>query len=199
MIPELGNFAIILALLVASVQAFCSLVGAARGNMVWMSVARPAAHALFLLVVVAFACLAYSFLSNDFSVLNVATNSNSTLPWFYRLAATWGSHEGSLLLWILMLSGWMFAVATFSKHLPADMIARILGVIALIAIGFTLFLLFTSNPFERLLPPAMDGRDLNPLLQDPGMVIHPPMLYIGYVGFSVVFAFAIAVLTNAPR
>jgi len=182
--------------LVACVQAFCSLVGAARGNAVWMSVARPAAHALFLLVVVAFACLAYSFLSNDFSVLNVATNSNSTLPWFYRLAATWGSHEGSLLLWILMLSGWMFAVATFSKHLPADMIARILGVMALITIGFTLFLLFTSNPFERLLPPAMDGRDLNPLLQDPGMVIHPPMLYMGYVGFSVVFAFAIAALLS---
>jgi len=195
-IPELGNFAVILALLVACVQAFCSLVGAARGNAVWMSVARPAAHALFLLVVVAFACLAYSFLSNDFSVLNVATNSNSTLPWFYRLAATWGSHEGSLLLWILMLSGWMFAVATFSKHLPADMIARILGVMALITIGFTLFLLFTSNPFERLLPPAMDGRDLNPLLQDPGMVIHPPMLYMGYVGFSVVFAFAIAALLS---
>ena len=195
-IPELGTFAIILALLVSCVQAFCSLVGAARGNAVWMSVARPAAHALFLFVVVAFACLAYSFLSNDFSVLNVATNSNSTLPWFYRLAATWGSHEGSLLLWVLMLSGWMFAVAIFSKHLPADMVARILGVMALIAIGFMLFLLFTSNPFERLLPPAVDGRDLNPLLQDPGMVIHPPMLYMGYVGFSVVFAFAIAALLS---
>jgi len=195
-IPELGNFAIVLALLIACVQAFCSLVGAARGNAVWMSVARPAAHALFLLVVVAFACLAYSFLSNDFSVLNVATNSNSTLPWFYRMAATWGSHEGSLLLWILMLTGWMFAVATFSKHLPADMVARILGVMALISIGFMLFLLLTSNPFERLLPPAADGRDLNPLLQDPGMVIHPPMLYMGYVGFSVVFAFAIAALLS---
>jgi cytochrome c-type biogenesis protein CcmF len=196
MIPEVGNFAIILALLIAFVQAFCSLVGAARGNTVWMSVARPATRTLFLFVVVAFGCLAYSFLSNDFSVLNVATNSNSTLPWFYRLAATWGSHEGSLLLWILMLSGWMFAVATFSKHLPADMVARILGVMALIAIGFMLFLLLTSNPFERLLPPAMDGRDLNPLLQDPGMVIHPPMLYMGYVGFSVVFAFAIAALLS---
>jgi cytochrome c-type biogenesis protein CcmF len=195
-IPELGNFAIIVAFLVACVQAFCSLVGAARGNTAWMSVARPAAHVIFLLVVVAFACLAYSFLSSDFSVLNVASNSNSTLPWFYRLAATWGSHEGSLLLWLLMLSGWMFAVATFSKHLPADMVARILGVMALISIGFMLFLLLTSNPFERLLPPAADGRDLNPLLQDPGMVIHPPMLYMGYVGFSVVFAFAIAALLS---
>ena len=181
MIPELGNFAIIVAFLVACVQAFCSLVGAARGNTAWMSVARPAAHVIFLLVVVAFACLAYSFLSSDFSVLNVASNSNSTLPWFYRLAATWGSHEGSLLLWLLMLSGWMFAVATFSKHLPADMVARILGVMALISIGFMLFLLLTSNPFERLLPPAADGRDLNPLLQEPGMVIHPPRLYMGYV------------------
>ncbi len=196
MIPEIGNFAVILALLVAAALAFFSLVGAARGNVLWMSVARPAAHALFMFVVVAFACLGYSFLSNDFSVLNVASNSNSTLPWFYRLAATWGSHEGSLLLWLLMLSGWMLAVAVFSKHLPTDMVARILGVMALIAIGFTSFLLFTSNPFERLLPAAVDGRDLNPLLQDPGMVIHPPMLYMGYVGFSVVFAFAIAALLS---
>ncbi len=196
MIPELGNFAIILALLIACVQAFFSLAGAARGNTVWMGVARPAAHAQFLFVVVAFACLAYSFLNNDFSVLNVANNSNSTLPWFYRLAATWGSHEGSLLLWILMLAGWMFAAAMFSSHLPADMVARILGVMALISIGFMLFLLFTSNPFDRLLPPPADGRDLNPLLQDPGMVIHPPMLYMGYVGFSVVFAFAIAALLS---
>jgi len=194
MIPELGHFAIIVALFVASAQSIFSLVGAARGNRLWMSVSRPAAHAQFALVALAFACLAYSFVNNDFSVLNVASNSNSQLPWFYRLAAAWGSHEGSLLLWVLMLSGWMSAVAMFSRHVPTDMVARILGVMALVAVGFFLFMLLTSNPFDRLLPPAVDGRDLNPLLQDPGMVIHPPMLYMGYVGFSVVFAFAVAAL-----
>ncbi len=196
MIPELGHFALILALCIAAAQAVLSLVGAARGNTVWMSVARPAAQGQFVFVALAFACLAYSFLNNDFSVLNVATNSNSGLPWFYRLAATWGSHEGSLLLWVLMLATWMTAVSVFSRHLPLDMVARILGVMALVSIGFLLFMLLTSNPFERLLPPAPDGRDLNPLLQDPGMVIHPPMLYMGYVGFSVVFAFAIAALLS---
>jgi cytochrome c-type biogenesis protein CcmF len=196
MIPELGHFALILALCIAAAQAVLSLVGAARGNMVWMSVARPAAQGQFVFVALAFGCLAYSFVNNDFSVLNVATNSNSRLPWFYRLAATWGSHEGSLLLWVLMLTGWMTAVSVFSRHLPPDMVARILGVMALVSIGFLLFMLFTSNPFERLLPAAPDGRDLNPLLQDPGMVIHPPMLYMGYVGFSVVFAFAIAALLS---
>ncbi|MGH8678846.1 MAG: heme lyase CcmF/NrfE family subunit [Burkholderiales bacterium] len=194
MIPELGQFALIIALLIACVQAALPLVGAARGNAVWMSVARPAAQGLFVFVLLAFGCLAYSFVTNDFSVTNVAANSNSSLPWYYRLAATWGSHEGSLLLWVLMLSGWMFAVSVLSRHLPLDMVARILGVMALIAIGFLLFMLFTSNPFERLLPAAPDGRDLNPLLQDPGMVIHPPMLYMGYVGFSVAFGFAIAAL-----
>ncbi len=194
MIPELGHFAIIVALFVAGAQSIFSLVGAARGNRRWMSVSRPAAHAQFALVALAFVCLAYSFVSNDFSVLNVASNSNSQLPWFYRLAATWGSHEGSLLLWVLMLSGWMSAVAMFSRHVPTDMVARILGVMALVAVGFFLFMVLTSNPFDRLLPPAVDGRDLNPLLQDPGMVIHPPMLYMGYVGFSVVFAFAVAAL-----
>ena len=196
MIPELGHFAIIIALLVAGVQAFFSLAGAATGNRPWMNVARPAAHAQFVLVVLAFVCLAVSFLNNDFSVLNVASNSNSALPWFYRIAATWGSHEGSLLLWVLMLSGWMSAVALFSRHVPTDMVARILGIMALVAVGFFLFMLLTSNPFDRLLPPAVDGRDLNPLLQDPGMVIHPPMLYMGYVGFSVVFAFAVAALLS---
>ncbi len=196
MIPELGHFAIILALIVAVVQAFFSLVGATTGNRPWMNVARPAAHAQFALVTLAFLCLGYAFLNNDFSVLNVASNSNSALPWFYRIAATWGSHEGSLLLWVLMLSGWMSAVALFSRHVPTDMVARILGVMALVAVGFFLFMLLTSNPFDRLLPPAVDGRDLNPLLQDPGMVIHPPMLYMGYVGFSVVFAFAVAALLS---
>ena len=194
MIPELGHFALIVALCIALVQAVLSLAGAARGSARWMAVARPGAQGQFVFVAIAFACLAWSFVHNDFSVLNVATNSNSSLPWFYRLAATWGSHEGSLLLWVLMLSVWMLAVTLFSRHLPQEMVARILGVMALISIGFLLFMLFTSNPFERLLPAAPDGRDLNPLLQDPGMVIHPPMLYMGYVGFSVAFAFAVAAL-----
>ncbi len=194
MIPELGHFALIVALCIALTQAILPLAGAARGNLAWMNVARPAAQGQFVFVVIAFACLAYSFVNNDFSVLNVATNSNSSLPWYYRFAATWGSHEGSLLLWVLMLGVWMVAVTIFSRHLPLEMVARILGVMALISIGFLLFMLFTSNPFERLLPAAADGRDLNPLLQDPGMVIHPPMLYMGYVGFSVAFSFAIAAL-----
>ena len=194
MIPELGHFALIIALCIALTQAILPLTGAARGNVLWMNVARPAAQGQFVFVAMAFACLAYSFVANDFSVVNVATNSNSSLPWFYRLAATWGSHEGSLLLWVLMLTVWMLAVSVFSRHLPLEMVSRILGVMALISIGFLLFMLFTSNPFQRLLPAAPDGNDLNPLLQDPGMVIHPPMLYMGYVGFSVAFSFAIAAL-----
>jgi cytochrome c-type biogenesis protein CcmF len=194
MIPELGHFALIVALCIALAQAVLPLAGAARGRHAWMAVARPAAQGQFVFVAIAFACLAYSFVNNDFSVLNVATNSNSSLPAVYRFAATWGSHEGSLLLWVLMLTAWMVAVSLFSRHLPQEMVARILGVMALVSIGFLLFMLFTSNPFERLLPAAPDGRDLNPLLQDPGMVIHPPMLYMGYVGFSVAFAFAVAAL-----
>jgi len=194
MIPELGHFALIVALCIACVQASIPLLGAQRGDATWMALARPAAQGQLVFVVIAFACLAWSFVSNDFSVLNVASNSNSHLPLRYRFAATWGSHEGSLLLWVLMLNLWMTAVSVFSRHLPDAMTARILSVMAAISVGFLLFLLFTSNPFERLLPPAPDGRDLNPLLQDPGMVIHPPMLYMGYVGFSVAFAFAIAAL-----
>jgi len=194
MIPELGQFALIIALCIALVQGVLPIAGAARGDVTWMNLARPAAQGQFVFVAIAFACLAYSFVTNDFSVLNVVNNSNSGLPWYYRLSATWGSHEGSLLLWVLMLTVWMLAVTLFSRHLPLEMVSRILGVMALISIGFLLFMLLTSNPFERLLPAAPDGRDLNPLLQDPGMVIHPPMLYMGYVGFSVVFAFAIAAL-----
>jgi cytochrome c-type biogenesis protein CcmF len=194
MIPELGQFALIIALCIALVQGVLPIVGAARGDLAWMSVARPAAQGQFVFVVIAFGCLAYSFVTNDFSVLNVVNNSNSSLPWYYRFAATWGSHEGSLLLWVLMLTAWMLAVTLFSRHLPLEMVSRILGVMALISVGFLLFMLLTSNPFERLLPAAPDGRDLNPLLQDPGMVIHPPMLYMGYVGFSVAFAFAVAAL-----
>jgi cytochrome c-type biogenesis protein CcmF len=194
MIPELGQFALIIALCIALVQGVLPIVGAARGDVTWMNVARPAAQGQFVFVVIAFGCLAYSFVTNDFSVLNVVNNSNSSLPWYYRFAATWGSHEGSLLLWVLMLTAWMLAVTLFSRHLPLEMVSRILAVMALISIGFLLFMLLTSNPFERLLPAAPDGRDLNPLLQDPGMVIHPPMLYMGYVGFSVAFAFAVAAL-----
>ncbi len=196
MIPELGQFALILALTIALVQGTLPLVGAAKRNPGFMAVARPAAQGQFVFVAIAFGCLAWSFYANDFTVLNVATNSNSKLPTAYRIAATWGSHEGSLLLWLLMLSIWMLAVSVFSRSLPEDLAARILGVMGLISIGFLCFLLFTSNPFERLLPGALDGRDLNPLLQDPGMVFHPPMLYMGYVGFSVAFSFAIAALLD---
>ena len=194
MIPEIGHFALILALLIATVQAVLPIVGAARGDRVWMSVARPAARGQAFFVTLAYLCLLASFVNNDFSVINVATNSNSQLPIQYRIAASWGSHEGSLLLWVLMLAWWTLAVATFSKHMPDDMVARVIGVQGFVSIGFLLFMLTTSDPFDRLFPPAPDGRDLNPLLQDPGMVFHPPMLYMGYVGFSVAFAFAIAAL-----
>jgi cytochrome c-type biogenesis protein CcmF len=194
MIPELGQFALILALVLALLQAALPLTGAALGNRTLIASARPLAAGQFVFVVIAFASLATSFISNDFSVLNVAEHSNSELPLNYRFAATWGSHEGSLLLWTLMLTGWTLAVSAFSRHLPERMAARVIGVLGLVSIGFLLFMLTTSNPFDRLLPPAADGRDLNPLLQDPGMVIHPPMLYMGYVGFSVAFAFAIAAL-----
>ena len=175
-------------------QATLPLIGAARGIPQFVSLARPAAQAQFLFVATAFCCLAYSFITNDFSVLNVATNSNSQLPLHYRLAATWGSHEGSLLLWTFMLTIWMVAVTLFSKHLPDEIVARVLSVMAVISTGFLLFMLLTSNPFDRLFPVPPDGRDLNPLLQDPAMVAHPPMLYMGYVGFSVAFAFAISAL-----
>jgi cytochrome c-type biogenesis protein CcmF len=196
MIPEIGQFALALALVLAVTQCVLPVAGAALGNREWMAVARPAAHGQFAFVAIAFACLAWSFAANDFSVLNVATNSNSHLPLHYRLAATWGSHEGSLLLWVLMLAGWTVAVTLFSRHLPEDIVARVVGVMGFVSVGFLAFMLFTSNPFERLLPPAPDGRDLNPLLQDPGMIFHPPMLYMGYVGFSVAFAFAIAALLS---
>ncbi len=196
MIPEIGQIALVLALLMALTQATLPLVGAANGNRSWMSLAAPASQAQFIFVVIAFCCLGYSFITNDFSVLNVATNSNSRLPLHYRLAATWGSHEGSLLLWTLMLALWTVAVSLFSRHLPEQLVARVLSVMGIVSIGFLLFMLLTSNPFARLVPAAADGRDLNPLLQDPAMVAHPPMLYMGYVGFSVAFAFAIAALIS---
>ena len=194
MIPEIGQIVLLLALGVALVQGTLPLIGAARGREDWMSLARPAAQTHFVLVAIAFVCLTSAFVRNDFSVLYVATNSNSALPLPYRVAGVWGGHEGSLLLWLMMLSTWMLAVAQFSRHLPKPVISRILAVMALISVGFLLFMLTTSNPFERLFPVPPDGHDLNPLLQDPGMVAHPPMLYMGYVGFSVAFSFAIAAL-----
>ena len=194
MIPELGQIALLLALAVAIIQGTLPLVGAARGRPDWMALARPAAQTQFILIAIAFAALIASFVRHDFSVLYVASNSNSALPLPYRVAAVWGGHEGSLLLWTLMLGVWMLAVARFSRHLPLEVAARILAVMGLVSLGFLLFMLLTSNPFERLFPVPPDGRDLNPLLQDPGMVFHPPMLYMGYVGFSVAFSFAIAAL-----
>src|SRR5499433_1309428 len=196
MVPEIGQFALIVALLLAVTQATFPLIGASRGNRTWIALAAPAGQAQFIFVAIAFCCLGYSFITNDFSVLNVATNSNSQLPLHYRLAATWGSHEGSLLLWTFMLSLWTVAVTLFSRHLPEEMVARVLSVMGIISIGFLLFMLLTSNPFTRLSPVPIDGRDLNPLLQDPAMVAHPPMLYMGYVGFSVAFAFAISALIS---
>jgi cytochrome c-type biogenesis protein CcmF len=193
MVPEIGHVAAILALLTAATQATLPMIGAARGNKAWMAVGPRAGQAQFVLIAIAFSCLAYSFVTNDFSVLNVAANSNSQLPVHYRFAATWGSHEGSLLLWILMLGLWTAGVTLFSRHLPDEVVARVLGVMGVISTGFLLFMLFTSNPFLRHLAPP-DGLDLNPLLQDPGMVVHPPVLYMGYVGFSVAFAFGIAAL-----
>jgi cytochrome c-type biogenesis protein CcmF len=196
MIPELGQLALALALAVALIQGSLPIYGAAKGNLAWMALARPAAQAQAVLVAAAFGCLVYSFVSNDFSVQYVAAHSNSALPLHYRIAGAWGGHEGSLLLWCLMLGVWMTAVTLFSAHLPEEMTARVLGVMGLVSAGFIAFMLFTSNPFDRMFPAAEDGRDLNPLLQDPGMVIHPPMLYMGYVGFSVAFAFAVSALLS---
>jgi len=194
MIPDLGNYALILALLLAFAQSGFSLTGAARGNVVFMGAGTSAAVGQFLFTGIAFLCLGYSFYANDFSVLYVASNSNSALPLQYRLAAIWGGHEGSMLLWTMTLALWTFAVTIFSRNLPQVFRARLIGTMGLVTIGFLTFILFTSNPFERLIPAVLDGRDLNPLLQDPGMVFHPPVLYMGYVGFSVAFGFAIAAL-----
>ena len=200
MIPELGHFALILATIVALIQGVLPLTGTylpSRSLQITLqSLARPMAILQFVLVALSFAALATAFLTNDFSVTYVAQHSNSLLPKPYQFAAVWGGHEGSLLLWVLLLAVWSMAVALFSKSLPLDMVARVLSVLGLISVGFLLFILTTSNPFERLLPAALDGRDLNPLLQDPGLVIHPPMLYMGYVGMSVAFAFAVAALLS---
>jgi len=196
MIPEIGHIALIVALVVAVILGVFPLAGVLRGNGRLMALARPAAVAQFAAVAFAYACLLQSFLANDFSVRYVAEHSNTLLPTFYKVAAVWGGHEGSMLLWALILSIWTVAVAVFSRRLPNEMLTTVLSVMGLISIGFLAFLLFASNPFERLLPAALDGRDLNPLLQDPGMAFHPPMLYMGYVGFSVAFAFAISALIS---
>lgn len=194
MIPELGQLTLILALALAIVQTVLPIAGAQLRNYSWMALARPTAQLQFIFLAIAFALLTWSFIQHDFSVAYVANNSNSMLPLMYRISAVWGAHEGSLLLWALILSGWTLAVSIFSQRLPLYFVARVIGVMGSVSIGFLLFMLLTSNPFDRLLPVPMDGADLNPLLQDPGLIIHPPMLYMGYVGFSVAFGFAIAAL-----
>jgi len=196
MIPELGHFALIIALGLACILAFFSLLGASMGNSTWVAMARPLARGQFAFIAIAFMCLVYAFITYDFSVAYVAQNSNSALPLGYRISAVWGGHEGSLLLWALILSIWTLAVSIFSRSLPEAFVARVLGVMGLVSIGFLLFMLLTSNPFTRLWPEPLDGADLNPLLQDFGLIIHPPMLYMGYVGFSVAFGFAIAALLD---
>ncbi|MDW6001442.1 heme lyase CcmF/NrfE family subunit [Vibrio mangrovi] len=195
MIAELGHFSLILALVLSVLLGVVPLVGATYQQNRLMSMARPLTFGLFFFLVCAFSSLLWAFYSNDFTLTYVAANSNSQLPWYYRLTAVWGAHEGSLLLWVLIQSGWSVAVALLSRGMPMASIARVLAVMGMISIGFILFILLTSNPFLRTLPYfPVDGRDLNPLLQDPGLIVHPPMLYMGYVGFSVAFAFAIASL-----
>ena len=196
MIPELGHFALILALLVSLAVGVLTLLGAHQNRGPWIALARPGAQAMAFLVTIAYLCLTQAFVANDFSVIYVAQHSNSLLPLQYRIAGVWGGHEGSLLLWMLMLTWWALLVSGFSRNLPAPMLARVLGTLCLVAFGFLLFILLTSNPFERVLPGVAEGRDLNPMLQDPGLVIHPPLLYMGYVGFSVAYAFAIAALLS---
>jgi cytochrome c-type biogenesis protein CcmF len=196
MIPEFGHYALILALCIALIQGVLPLIGAHQGRREWLMLARPAAQIVFLMLLIAFTILAWSFYANDFSVLYVVEHSNSQMPVVYRLGAVWGGHEGSLLLWVFLLSIWTILVAQLSKALDEFMVARVIGVLGLVTSGLLLFVLTTSNPFTRLLPAAQDGRSLNPLLQDPGLVFHPPMLYMGYVGFSVAFAFAIASLLS---
>ncbi len=197
MIPEYGHFALILALLLSILLAVVPLAGTFTNRTLWMSSCRPLAVGIFMFTLFAFVVLSWAFWHDDFSVSYVASNSNSLLPSYYKLSAVWGGHEGSLLLWGLVLAGWMLAVSIWSKGLPLDMLARVLSVMGMISVGFLLFMLLTSNPFARVLPNIpTDGTDLNPLLQDFGLIVHPPMLYMGYVGFSVAFAFAIAALLS---
>ncbi|MDY0667628.1 heme lyase CcmF/NrfE family subunit [Pasteurella multocida] len=195
MIAELGNYALALSLAIAMLVAIFALWGAEKNHIQLMSLARPMTYGLFISLTVAFVALFYLFAVNDFSVQYIVNNSNTNLPLHYRLSAVWGSHEGSLLLWIWLLTLWGAAVAWFSKQLPQEAVARVLGIMGIISIGFLIFVLFTSNPFDRTFPDfPVDGKELNPLLQDVGLIFHPPLLYMGYVGFSVAFAFAIASL-----
>ncbi len=196
MIPEIGQLALIIALCLSVIQTFFPLVGAHKGYTSWMAMAKPVAQGQCVFVAVAFVCLTYAFLQDDFSVLYTANHSNSLMPTMYKVAAVWGGHEGSMLLWILFLSLWTVAVTLFSSRIDDETVSRVIGVLGFLSIGFLLFLILTSNPFERLFPAALDGKDLNPLLQDFGLIIHPPLLYMGYVGLSVVFSFAIAALIS---
>ena len=194
MIPELGQFALILALCMSLVLATIPMIGSLNNTPGWVALARPAALGQFTFLLISFGCLVNAFLSNDFSVLYVAQHGNTQLPDIYKISAVWGAHEGSLLLWALILGAWTVAVSLFSRKLPAEVLARVLSVMGMVSIGFISFMLFTSNPFERIFPVPLEGGDLNPLLQDFGLAIHPPMLYMGYVGLSVAFSFAIAAL-----
>ncbi|MEZ8286416.1 heme lyase CcmF/NrfE family subunit [Vibrio splendidus] len=197
MIAEIGHFAMILSLGLGLLLSVLPLYGAARNNTLLMNSARPLSWGMFGFLAISFFILCYAFYTNDFTIQYVASNSNSQLPWYYRITAVWGAHEGSLLLWVLIQAGWTVAVATFSRGMPQESVARVLAIMGLITVGFLLFIIVTSNPFLRTLPYfPVDGRDLNPLLQDPGLIIHPPMLYMGYVGFSVAFSFAIASLMS---
>ena len=196
MVPEVGHFALILALVFAVLQTIFPIAGAARGNATWIGMTKPLAQGQMLFVTLSYLCLTYAFLTNDFSVTYAVNHSNSDLPLIYKISGVWGGHEGSLLLWVFFLNVWTVAVVYFSRNLDDAMLARVVGVLGFVSVGFMLFMLLTSNPFDRTLPAAIDGRDLNPLLQDPGLAIHPPMLYLGYVGFSVAFAFAIAALLS---
>ncbi|OOF04801.1 heme lyase CcmF/NrfE family subunit [Salinivibrio sp. MA607] len=195
MIVELGHYALILALGLALLLSFYPLYGASKGHEGMMKMARPLSVGMFAMLLFSFIALSWAFYTNDFTVAYVASNSNSALPWYYRLTAVWGAHEGSLLLWVLVQALWTVAVAVFSRGMPLSSVARVLAVMGMISVGFLLFIILTSNPFDRTLPYfPVDGRDLNPLLQDPGLIVHPPILYMGYVGFSVAFAFAIGSL-----
>ncbi|MSR11363.1 MAG: heme lyase CcmF/NrfE family subunit [Gammaproteobacteria bacterium] len=197
MLPELGQFSLILAFCLSIILGSLPIVGASTNNLLWMSLARPLAAGIFVFLAISILILAYAFATDDFSVQFVAQHSNSLLPTRYKLTAVWGGHEGSFLLWTFMLSGWMLAVAIFSKSMPLDFVARVLGVLGILCVGYILFMLATSNPFDRIVPlPPAEGADLNSALQDFGFIIHPPTLYMGYVGFSVVFAFAIAALLS---
>ncbi len=194
MIPEIGHFALITAMVISGIQGIVPLLGASTGSNRWVNTAIPLTRTNWLFMLISFVCLTYSFITNDFSVIYVASNSNTEMPLIFRISAVWGAHEGSLLLWALILSSWAAAVSVFNKGIPPVVLARVLSVMGLIGVGFMSFMLFTSNPFTRLFPAPLQGRSLNPLLQDFGLAIHPPMLYMGYVGLSVAFSFAVAAM-----